>query len=49
MALSQLLQKQSQLKELDTKIIAAITEEREIEDEIREIEEYQTALIKKIQ
>ena len=31
-ALSQLLQKQSQLKELDTKIIAAITEEKELEE-----------------
>jgi len=43
------LQKQSQLKELDRKIIAAITEERELEDEICEIEEYQTALIEKIE
>ena len=47
-ALDQLLQIQAQLKELDERIAAVITEEKELEEEIYEIEEYQTALIEKI-
>ena len=46
--LDQLLQKQIQLKELNTKITNAIIDEKELEEEICEIKEYQTALSEKI-
>ena len=47
-ALEQLQQKQTILKELDTKIVNGMTEEEELAQEICDIEEYQTILVEKI-
>ena len=47
-ALEQLQQKQTLLKGLDSKIIEALTDDGELEAEICDTEEYQTALAEKI-
>ena len=47
-ALEQLQQKQTILKELDTKIVNGMTEEKELAQEICDVEEYQAILVEKI-